>query len=55
MIPIKTPIVMMVPTRSSSFAHVLIKRDKDNKKQMPQIKANLDKNNNQRMDVFHLK
>jgi len=51
----KTPIVMIVDIIASSLIHFFIKRDMDNKKQMPQMKARRDKNNSQRMGDFRVK
>ena len=46
---------MIVEVIASSFVQSLINSDTDNRKKIPQIKANLDKNNSQRMDDFRLK
>lgn len=40
---------------ASSCTQLLINKDTANRKKIPQIKANLDKNNSQRMDDFRLK
>jgi hypothetical protein len=47
--------VMMVEVMASSFVQSLISSENDNSKKIPQIKANLDKNNNQRINDFRLK
>ena len=53
--PIIYPMVMIVEVMASSFVQSLISSENDSNKKMPQIKANLDKNNNQRINDFRLK
>jgi len=53
--PMMNPMVMIVEVMASSFVQSLISREKDSNKKIPQIKANLDKNNNQRINDFRLK
>lgn len=53
--PIAYPIVMIVDVIASSRVQSRTSNDTANKKKMPQIKANLDKNNSQRIDDFRLK
>jgi hypothetical protein len=40
---------------ASSLVQFHIRNDKESRKQIPQIKANLDKNNSQRINDFRLK
>jgi hypothetical protein len=47
--------MMIVEEMASSLVQFHILNDKESRKQSPQIKANLDKNNSQRIDDFRLK
>jgi len=53
--PMMYPMVMIVEVMASSFVQSLISSENDSNKKIPQIKANLDKNNNQRINDFRLK
>jgi hypothetical protein len=43
---------MIVPAISSSFVHLYISNEVARMKNMPQIKANLDKNKSQRIGIL---
>jgi hypothetical protein len=53
--PMMYPMVIIVEVMASSFVQSLISSENESSKKIPQIKANLDKNNNQRINDFRLK
>jgi len=53
--PITKPIIITVEEMASSWVQSHTCNDKERRKQIPQIKANLDKNNSQRINDFRLK